>query len=209
MAVSVAASGTKTMPLGTCTITDASPAVVTYAAHGLSAGDAVVFASTGALPTGLTAGTTYYVISPTTNTFEVSATSGGSAINTSSAGSGTQSVIAESIIFQTTAIGTYEFEADLSAMASGDQVVLSIYKTVLSGGASSVLYQQAFIGSQKPTAASLGGINSVPPLTNVSGEVACSIPANTGLTTTGALGFTVSQILGTARAIPWSINRFA
>ena len=44
--------------------------------------------------TGLTVGTVYYVISAglTANDFEVSATAGGSAINTSSAGSGTHSV---------------------------------------------------------------------------------------------------------------------
>jgi hypothetical protein len=38
------------------------------------------------MPTGLTAFTTYYVVSPSTDTFSVSATKGGSAINTSSTG---------------------------------------------------------------------------------------------------------------------------
>lgn len=78
----------------TCTISIAAPAVVTLNAHGLTAGDAVVFYTTGALPTGLTAGTVYYVISAglTANAFEVSATSGGTAINTSGSQSGTQSV---------------------------------------------------------------------------------------------------------------------
>lgn len=78
--------------VGTCTITNASPAVVTAAAHGLEDDDPVVFHTTGSLPTGLTAGTVYYVVNKTTNTFEVSATVGGSSINTSSAGSGTHSV---------------------------------------------------------------------------------------------------------------------
>lgn len=75
----------------TVTISNASPAVVTWTAHDLQAGQEVKFATTGSLPTGLTAGTTYYVISAglTANTFEVSATLGGAAINTSSAGSGT------------------------------------------------------------------------------------------------------------------------
>lgn len=75
----------------TVTISNASPAVVTWTAHGKSAGQYVEFTTTGALPTGLSVGVVYYVISAglATNTFEVSATSGGSAINTSSAGSGT------------------------------------------------------------------------------------------------------------------------
>ena len=75
------------------TITNASPAVVTWTSHGRAADDAVMFAvsAAGSLPTGLTAGTIYYVIAAglATNTFQVSATKGGSAINTSSAGSGT------------------------------------------------------------------------------------------------------------------------
>lgn len=80
----------------TCTISNASPAVVTLSGHGLIAGDPVQFTTTGTLPTGLSAGVTYYVISAglTSSAFEVSATLGGSAINTSGAGSGTHSVTA-------------------------------------------------------------------------------------------------------------------
>lgn len=67
------------------TVSIASPAVVTHTAHGLAAGTAVMFKTSGDLPTGLTAGATYYVKSPTTDTYQLSATSGGSAINTSGA----------------------------------------------------------------------------------------------------------------------------
>lgn len=83
----------------TVTITNASPGVVTWTAHGFSAGRAVMFMSTGALPTGLTAGTWYYVIAAglTTDEFQVSATPGGAAINTSSAGSGTHTGYAAGI----------------------------------------------------------------------------------------------------------------
>jgi len=89
-----AANGLDAGALGrptTVTITNASPGVVTWTAHGFVAGQTVAFSTTGALPTGLTAGTTYYVIASglATDTFQVSATLGGSAINTSSAGSGT------------------------------------------------------------------------------------------------------------------------
>lgn len=73
----------------TVTITNASPGVITWTAHALAANTPVVFSTTGALPTGLTAGTTYYVKTVLdANTFTVSATPGGTVINTSSAGSG-------------------------------------------------------------------------------------------------------------------------
>jgi hypothetical protein len=76
-----------------CTISIASPAVITKTAHGLTAGAKVYFFTTGALPTGLTADIAYYVIASglTTDTFQVSATVGGSAVNTSGTQSGTQS----------------------------------------------------------------------------------------------------------------------
>jgi hypothetical protein len=78
---------------GTCTITIAAPGVITLTAHGYAVNDAVVFSTTGALPTGLTAGTTYYVkTTPTADTFTVAATVGGAAITTSGTQSGVHTV---------------------------------------------------------------------------------------------------------------------
>lgn len=76
----------------TATITIASPGVVTWPAHGLTDGARVRFTTTGTLPTGLAVDTTYYVIEATTNTFQLSATRGGAAINTSVSQSGTHTV---------------------------------------------------------------------------------------------------------------------
>lgn len=75
----------------TFTVTIASPGVFTSTAHGLSAGDTVVLETDGALPTGLSVDTQYYVISTglTSDNFRLAATSGGSAINTSGSQSGT------------------------------------------------------------------------------------------------------------------------
>lgn len=74
----------------TVTITVATPGVVTDTAHGLAANTPVKFSTTGALPTGLVAGTTYYVKSVIdADSYSVSATAGGSAIATSSTQSGT------------------------------------------------------------------------------------------------------------------------
>lgn len=77
--------------LGTVTMTIASPCVVTKNSHGLENNDPIIFRTTGALPTGLTSGTTYYIVNKSTNTFEVSATLAGASINTSGTQSGTHS----------------------------------------------------------------------------------------------------------------------
>lgn len=83
-------NGTFSYGSGSITVTVASPGVVTWASHGFTGNEPIVFTTTGALPTGLTAGTTYYVLaaSLTANTFRVSATVGGAAINTSGSQSG-------------------------------------------------------------------------------------------------------------------------
>jgi len=72
----------------TTTITIATPAVLTAV---LRNGTAVVLNTTGALPTGLSAGTVYYVVGSTGTTCNLSLTFGGAAINTSGSQSGTQS----------------------------------------------------------------------------------------------------------------------
>ena len=79
-------------PPTTVTISIASPGVVTWTNHGLPAGRKIIFQTTGALPTGITANTTYFVSATglTANTFQFSATNGGASINTSGTQSGTQ-----------------------------------------------------------------------------------------------------------------------
>jgi hypothetical protein len=75
---------------GTVTITIASPAVVT-ATVVLTEGAAVSFSTTGALPTGITAGTTYYAFQVDGLTFNL-LTAAGAVVNTTGTQSGTQSI---------------------------------------------------------------------------------------------------------------------
>jgi hypothetical protein len=84
----------------TVTMTIASPCVVTWTAHGLSAGQAIRLTTTGALPTGLTAGTTYYLKTVLTDSFRLATTPDGADINTSGSQSGTHtaSVLATAVI---------------------------------------------------------------------------------------------------------------
>jgi hypothetical protein len=99
--VKVNASGTKTLIAGktsTVTITIANPGVVTWAAHGLAEGAGVSFTTTGTLPTGIVAGTTYYVRNPATNTFQLSATPTGAVIQTTTSQSGTHTAATTSTI---------------------------------------------------------------------------------------------------------------
>lgn len=74
----------------TVTMTIASPGVITWTSHGMQAGDPVHFGTTGALPTGITAGTVYFILAAglTGNSFRIGATAGGAAINTSGSQSG-------------------------------------------------------------------------------------------------------------------------
>jgi hypothetical protein len=87
-------------PSATVTISNASPGVVTWTANGLTNGDMIMFTTTGALPTPLVAGRTYFVVSQATNTCQLAASPGGTAINTSSAGSGTHTAYAQRIQIQ-------------------------------------------------------------------------------------------------------------
>lgn len=78
----------------TITVTIATPAVVSWTAHGLHEGSPVIFTTSGALPTGITAGTTYYVTNtPGANSFNISTTianaAAGTKVNTSGSQSGT------------------------------------------------------------------------------------------------------------------------
>ncbi len=81
---------------GTVTITIASPGVVSFGVI-LSEGTAVSFTTTGALPTGLSVGTTYYLRNVSGLTANLSSTPTGSVITTTGTQSGTHSMILEDV----------------------------------------------------------------------------------------------------------------
>jgi hypothetical protein len=80
----------------TATMTIASPCVVTWTAHGMVSGQKVQFTTTGALPTGVSASTTYWVTVVDANTFKLSTSfanaQAASFVNTSGSQSGTHTV---------------------------------------------------------------------------------------------------------------------
>lgn len=75
----------------TFTVTIAVPGVITTAVS-LADGTAISLTTTGALPTGLSVGTIYYVVSSSGTSFSLAATSGGAAITTSGTQSGTHTI---------------------------------------------------------------------------------------------------------------------
>lgn len=84
--------GADCVPTSAVTVTVADPAVVTWAKHGLYAGQPVIFTTEGTMPAGLTAGVPYYVMSTglTTDDFQLTATEGGTtAVEVTAAGTGT------------------------------------------------------------------------------------------------------------------------
>lgn len=89
----------------TVTMTIATPGVITDTAHGFSAGQPVMYETTGALPTGITAGTWYYVLAASlaTDSYRIGATPGGAAIDTTGSQSGTHTRYAS---------GSYEFHGN-------------------------------------------------------------------------------------------------
>jgi hypothetical protein len=75
----------------TVTVTAATPAVMSWASHGLAIGQAFQVATSGTLPAGMALLTTYFVITAGfgANSFQFSLTRGGAAINTTTTGTGT------------------------------------------------------------------------------------------------------------------------
>lgn len=72
---------------------DTSGDLINYNINGLLNGQTVEFTSTGALPGGLTVGVIYYVVNATDVSFQVSLTNSGAAVNLTTQGTGTHTVI--------------------------------------------------------------------------------------------------------------------
>lgn len=73
------------------TVTIATPGVISWVAHGLQNGQEVQITTTGALPTGLVANTTYFVTNASTDAFSLATSRVNAAANTKIATTGSQS----------------------------------------------------------------------------------------------------------------------
>lgn len=109
-------------------------------------------------------------------------------------GSGTQTatVGTEHVLADVAIAGTFTLHVDASNMASGDTVELRIYQIVLTGGTRRVAYLQAYSGAQ-----------------SADDMIKISIPVSNELTDAGSLRFSLKQTLGTGRAFPFKVLRYA
>ena len=89
-------------------ITVASPAVITVPSGTYTNNSPIVFETTGALPTGLSTGTVYYIRNYVSGVFNVSLTPSGSLITTTVAGSGTQYISNRAVNLNTIAEATVD-----------------------------------------------------------------------------------------------------
>lgn len=112
----------------TVTISIASPAVVSLTNHGLRESVGIVFTSTGSLPTGITAGDTYYPKSTGTGTFNLydtyaNAIAGGTTgrINTSGSQSGTHTAKSDLIVNPVTRLAAFGLSGLSRWGASGSE----------------------------------------------------------------------------------------
>ncbi len=113
----------------TVTWTSASPGVCTWTNHGLSEGAPVIFTAGTSTPTGITAGTTYYVSKTglAASAFSISTSvanaAAGTNINTSSTGTGTQTGTNHTTI-RGTGAGTTELELKNGLWTNKNAIVL-------------------------------------------------------------------------------------
>lgn len=171
------------------TITNASPAVFTWTAHGKLAGDWFTLETTGAFPAGLpAAGTPLYVLATglTTNTLQAALTPGGAAVITTSAGSGVHtgwssaSVNAAGIYHA----GTYTTTGTVAVTSRDLQIVgpggalLGSITGIIDGATLPPLPAAAGLTTRQVSYVELANWNaSQPPVTNPSIVYTVNVPA--------------------------------
>lgn len=101
--------------------------------HGLKDGHLVIFTNTGgSLPGGIDADTYYYIINSTTNTFQISASYGGSAISLTSTGSGNHTINRATVLknlSNTSSLAEYvgDVSFDLDDLITNQTVELNLH----------------------------------------------------------------------------------
>lgn len=217
----------------TVTWTSASPGVCTWTGHGLNEGAPVVFTAGTSTPTGITAGTTYFVSKTGlgVNSFSVSTTLANSAagtnVNTSSTGSGTQTGTNRTTV-RGTGAGTTELQLENGLLTNKNSVTLTNNSITASVAANKATYLGSFFctangqtGVAMTPAAAAGGSANVIGLWNAYNRVgvtATMLDSNATFTlsasATGAIdgvGTRISLLDGLAQSAVlatqfWNVN---
>lgn len=140
--------------LGSATLAIATNAA-TLAAHGLVVGDQVVF-DTIVTTTGLTAGTVYYVVAVTTNTFKVALTAGGAEIDLAG-GDGTANVTKQTVLTKAVAVGLMQQVYDNGGIMETETA------TLMCGSTQKMALTEAFVtgANYQEQSRNVGGVNVV------------------------------------------------
>lgn len=186
-------------PSQTVTITIASPGVIT-APVAPPVGTPVIFTTTGALPTGLTAGTIYYVLTKLSlTTFTVSATSGGSVINTSGTQSGVQTLIIPTV--STTSGSSTITIVDTVSGTQSSVTFTSASPTVVTGTSAPIANTPVvFYGNSLPTGITQGTTYYAQPVTSTTFKL-------TDNPTTGAYSFINTTSTGSGTIAMYAPNQ--
>jgi hypothetical protein len=128
-AISETSAITKKHLLSNSTYIQTGTDTITSIGHGFPNGARLTFSSTGTLPAGINSGTIYYVVNTTTNTFQISTSLGGSAINITDVGSGLHTVTRTKILTTIFDPEDIDFSTDTITVANhdfanGDRVLL-------------------------------------------------------------------------------------
>lgn len=118
---------------GTTCTGDAGTDTFTAVAHGLSNNTVVYFTTTNTLPTGMSALTKYYIVNTAADTFQISTTLGGAAVDITSAGVGVHKVYST---FICDARGTFLLGKDSMGGSSRNRSTDAVADTVGQGGGS-------------------------------------------------------------------------
>lgn len=209
MTLTLQASGTKVLASAGITA-GAGTTSISKSSHGLAVGDSCQIQPgipPSTLYSGLTAGTTYYVIPITgANAFTISATPGGSTVTVGTLTGSNNWMTSEAVIADIAAVGSYVCEVDLSAMVAGDVVQINAYAIMLTGGTRQIVYQSPIYSDAQVAAVSV-------PMDST-GLIAATAPIPNELTDAGAVRFTLA-FLGSQKAdgvttsFPWKVLKFA
>ena len=142
----------------TATITIANPAVITPATTVPSNGTPVIFTTTGTLPTGITAGTVYFVINAGATTFQISTSIGGTAVVTSGSQTGTQTVVTNPVAYVTQnspTVTIYDFGTGVQSVTFNNSVVtVGVQGSGASGIVPAATARVIFTGGSLPSGVS-------------------------------------------------------
>jgi len=97
-----------------------------WTGHPLANGDRIYFTTTGALPTGLSVSTTYYVVGASTDYFQLAATEGGAVIELTGDGSATTTAYAHGLEYKAKSINNNDinFKSTYTYIDSADYAIL-------------------------------------------------------------------------------------